>query len=129
MPGALTFYERERRRLNVAISRARALCLVVGDRRTLHVRAVSIACLSRRRRLSARPRPREEFDSEWERRLYAAPQAPWARSIPAISRGLPLARSRIDPEGRKLDVEVDGRRWHTDADGNRKARRRLRDRN
>ena len=28
--GALTFYQRERRRLNVAISRARALCLVFG---------------------------------------------------------------------------------------------------
>jgi very-short-patch-repair endonuclease len=34
----------------------------------------------------------------------------------------------LDPNGRKIDVEVDGRRWHTDASGNRKVADILRDR-
>ena len=33
----------------------------------------------------------------------------------------------LDPGGIKLDVEVDGVRWHTDASGNRKIADRLRD--
>ena len=34
----------------------------------------------------------------------------------------------LDPEGRKINIEIDGRRWHTDASGNRKVGDILRDR-
>ena len=34
----------------------------------------------------------------------------------------------LDPEGAKLDLEIDGVRWHTDQDGNRKIADTLRDR-
>jgi very-short-patch-repair endonuclease len=125
-PGALTFYERERRRLNVAISRARALCLVVGDR--AYARASRVGPLAfLADAVERRQRPRDDFDSEWERRLHAALKRRGVDSIPQYpvgSRSLDLA---IDPDGRKLDVEVDGRRWHTDTDGNRKLADRLRD--
>jgi very-short-patch-repair endonuclease len=125
-PGAMTFYERERRRLNVAISRARSLCIVVGDRAFARAsRVASLAFLAEA--AERRPRRREEFDSEWERRLYAALKRRGLEPIPQYpvgSRSLDLA---LEPEGRKLDVEVDGRRWHTDSDGNRKLADRLRD--
>jgi very-short-patch-repair endonuclease len=124
--GALTFYERERRRLNVAISRARALCLVVGDRD--FARASRVASLAYLADAPARrAKPRDDFNSEWERRLHAARKRRGLDPIPQYavgSRSLDLA---LDPDGRKLDVEVDGRRWHTDADGNRKLADRLRD--
>jgi superfamily I DNA and/or RNA helicase len=124
--GALTFYERERRRLNVAISRARALCLVVGDRAFARASRIgSLAYLAEA--VERRPKPRGEFDSEWERRLHAALKRRGIDSFPQYpvgSRSLDLA---IEPEGQRLDVEVDGRRWHTDADGNRKLADHLRD--
>lgn len=53
------------------------------------------------------------------RGLEAIPQ------YPVGSRYLDLA---LDPEGRKLDVEVDGRRWHANPDGERKSADHLRDR-
>ena len=126
-PGALTFYERERRRLNVAISRARALCLVVGDK--AFARASRVASLAFLASASERrSRPRDEFDSEWERRLYAALKRRGLDPIPQYPVGSRSLDFALDPEGRKLDVEVDGRFWHTDADGNRKLADRLRDR-
>jgi hypothetical protein len=68
---AITFYERERRRLNVAISRARSLCIIVGDKafaRRSRVRTLSFLAEATERH----PKPREPFESEWERRLYMA---------------------------------------------------------
>jgi len=44
---------------------------------------------------------------------------------PVGSRYLDFA---LDPDGVKLDVEVDGRRWHEGPDGKRKVADRLRDR-
>jgi very-short-patch-repair endonuclease len=125
--GALAFYQRERRRLNVAVSRARALCLVVGDRD--FASACRVPVLSRLAAAADRTAaPRDGFDSKWERLLDAALRQRGLNPIPQYpvgNRSLDLA---IDPEGAKLDIEVDGRRWHTDADGNRKIADRLRDR-
>jgi very-short-patch-repair endonuclease len=124
---ALTFYERERRRLNVAISRARALCLVVGDRefaRRCRVRTLAYLADSAGRA----PRPRAPFDSEWERRLDAALRRRGLNPLPQYPVGSRYLDFALDPEARKLDVEVDGRTWHADPDGNRKLADRLRDR-
>ncbi|MBV1800493.1 DEAD/DEAH box helicase [Siccirubricoccus sp. G192] len=67
----LGFYQREHRRLNVAISRARALCLVVGDRS--FIRGCRIAPLVRLEEAAGRaPRRKDGFDSDWERRVDAA---------------------------------------------------------
>lgn len=123
----LGFYARERRRLNVAISRARALCLVFGDK--AYVRRSGIAPLQRLADWNGRPaKPRQSFDSEWERRLFEAMRRrgldPFPQ-YPVAGRYLDFA---LDPDGVRLDVEVDGRRWHVDADGRRKVSDRLRDR-
>jgi very-short-patch-repair endonuclease len=91
----LSFYARERRRVNVAVSRARALCLVFGDK--AYVQRSELGLLARlAARTSQTAKPRQDF--------------------------------ALDPEGRRLDVEVDGRRWHANPDGNRKQSDHLRDR-
>lgn len=126
-PSALTFYDRERRRVNVAISRARALCLVAGDKefaRKSRVRTLAFLAEA----VGRPPRPRDPFDSEWERRLHAALQRRGLEAIPQYPVGSRYLDFALDPEGTKLDVEVDGRRWHADPDGNRKVADRLRDR-
>lgn len=123
----LAFYERERRRVNVAISRARALCLVFGDKD--YVRRGGVALLRRLADWAERePKPRQDFDSEWERKLYVAMRGRGLSPIPQypeIGRYLDFA---LDPKGRRIDVEVDGRLWHANADGNRKQSDHLRDR-
>ena len=121
------FYQRERRRLNVAISRARALCLVVGDRS--FIRSCRIAPLVRLEEAAGRPRRRREgFDSDWERRVDAALRRRGLNPFPQYPVGSRSLDFALDPEGVKLDLEIDGVRWHTDQDGNRKIADTLRDR-
>jgi len=123
----LTFYQREQRRLNVAISRARALCLVVGDR--TFIRNCRIAPLVRLEEAAGRPpRRRDGFDSDWERRVDAALRRRGLNPFPQYPVGSRSLDFALDPEGRKLDLEIDGVRWHTDQDGNRKIADTLRDR-
>lgn len=124
---ALGFLQKEHRRLNVAISRARALCLVVGDldfAATCGVR--HIERLARRATTPFSP-PRPPFDSLWERRLDAAMRTRGLLPFPQYPVGTRYLDFALDPERRRLDVEVDGRVWHVDADGNRKVADRLRD--
>lgn len=126
--GLTAFLRRERRRFNVAVSRARAVCIVVGDlsfARTCeipHVRSLA------RFTTEPRTRPRQAFDSLWERRLFVALQQrgldPHAQ-YPVGRRSLDIA---LFHGGVQLDVEVDGRTYHTDPDGNRKTGDLLRDR-
>ena len=61
------------------------------------------------------------FDSEWERQVYYALKKRGLDPIPQYE----VAGRRLDFAlfglgDIKIDVEVDGRRWHTDIDGNRK---------
>ena len=118
-----TFVQRDWRRINVAISRARAVAHVMGD--IEFARSGGIRSLARLAARATEPRARDAtadtFDSEWERRLDAAMREFGLRpqpQYPIAGRRLDFALFRGDV---KLDVEVDGRRWHTDADGQRKA--------
>lgn len=123
------FLRSERKRLNVAVSRARALCIVVGDLDY----AASTAAPPHIRNLAARatrpPALREGYDSQWERRLHEALKARGVDAIPQY----PVAGRYLDlaifgPDGRKIDVEVDGKTWHMDPDGRRKVADLSRDR-
>ena len=125
---AITFLSRERRRFNVAISRARAVALVVGD--LDWARSCGIAHISMLADRATRPAPAplELSESLWERRMAVALE----RRALAFEQQYPVGRRRLDfalfRGDVKLDLEVDGRRWHAGPDGNRKTADRLRDR-
>jgi very-short-patch-repair endonuclease len=72
--------------------------------------------------------PVRGVDSKWERRVHEALQARGLDPKPQYplgSRQLDFALFRNEV---KLDLEVDGRKWHTGAGGERKVSDRLRDR-
>ncbi len=111
--------EKNRYIYNVAVSRAKACLVVVGDRTRCANSGISVL-----ESLSEMPRtptvPKKMFDSIWEERFYnalldagieAKPQ------YPLVGRRLDLA---VIADNVKLDVEVDGVKYHTAEDGNRK---------
>ena len=120
---AVVFIQRDWRRLNVAISRARAVCHIFGDldfARSGKIR--SLATLAAR---ATEPRATSSgesvFDSKWERTVYCALRERGLDPVPQheiAGRRLDFALFSGDIE---LDLEIDGRRWHQDIDGNRKA--------
>ncbi len=118
----LTFFQRDARRLNVAISRARAVAMIFGDLGFARSgRSKTLASLAAR---ATEPRVRSGegvFDSDWERRVYHALKARGLDPHPQHE----IAGRRLDfalfgTGGTKLDLEVDGRRWHQTQDGRRK---------
>jgi len=119
---AVSFVQKDWRRLNVAISRAKAVAHVFGD--LDFARSNKVRSLARLAAIATEPRKRSGegvFDSEWERRVFHALKERGLDPIPQYD----IAGRRLDFAlfGRgdvKLDLEVDGRRWHQDADGNRK---------
>lgn len=119
---AVSFLQRDWRRLNVAISRARAVAHIFGD--LAYARAGGIKSLARLAARATEPRSKSgdtKFDSEWERITYHALRDRGLDPIPQYD----IAGRRLDfalfgANGVKLDLEVDGRRWHQDIDGNRK---------
>ena len=124
----LNFLARDRRRINVAVSRARALCIVFGDQNfARESRIAHIAYLAERAGRTPR-RDQTAFESLWERRMAAALE----RRGLAYEAQYPVGWRRLDfalfRDAVKLDLEVDGRAYHMDADGNRKIRDIQRDR-
>ncbi len=120
---ALQFVQRDWRRLNVAISRARAVAHVFGDLN--FARSGKVTSLARLAAWATEPKAKVSeglFDSDWERRVYEALKARGLDPLPQYE----IAGRRLDfalfgANGVKLDLEVDGRRWHLDIDGNRKS--------
>lgn len=123
------FLRKERRRLNVAVSRARALCIVAGD--LAHAKKCGIRHIEfladRACRPWSPPKPKQ-FDSSWERRLYTAMKSRGLDPHPQHPLGTRFLDFALYKGDTKLDIEVDGVRWHTDVSGNRKTADRLRDR-
>lgn len=118
----LTFFQRDTRRLNVAISRARAVAMVFGDLE--FARSGQSKPLRRLAAMATEPRAKGGegvFDSDWERKVYHALKARGLEPHPQHE----IAGRRLDfalfgATGVKLDVEVDGRKWHESPDGRRK---------
>lgn len=113
--------EQNRYIYNVAVSRARMCLVLVGDRTRCEESSYTLL-----RKLAAMPRPPQpapdipKFDSVWEERLYRElvkvgikPQTQYH----LVGRRLDMA---VLTDSVKLDIEVDGVRWHTAASGGRK---------
>ena len=119
---AVTFIQRDWRRLNVAISRARAVAHVFGDLNFAQSGKVKqLRTLAARATSPTRQRGEGVFDSEWERTIFHALKERGLDPRPQYQ----IMGRRLDfalfGEGEiKLDLEIDGRRWHQDVDGNRK---------
>ena len=110
------------------VSRARALCIVVGDlshAKTCRIRHIEF--LANRASMPWSPPRPQQYESDWERRLATAMRERGLKPLPQYPVGTRYLDFAIDPDGKKIDIEVDGRRWHTDASGNRKVADRLRD--
>lgn len=119
---AATFLNKDARRLNVAISRARFAAHVFGD--LTYARAGANRNLARLAARATEPRgirTSDPFDSEWERRVFYALKGIGLDPVPQYE----IAGRRLDfalfgGDGVKLDLEVDGRLWHEDSQGRRK---------
>ncbi|NEJ00160.1 AAA domain-containing protein [Rhizobium ruizarguesonis] len=119
---AVTFVQKDWRRLNVAISRARAVAHIFGD--LSYARSGKVTSLQKLASMATEPRPRvaeDTFDSEWERRVYFELRD---RGFDPIAQ-YEVAGRRLDfalfgSGNIKLDLEIDGRHWHSDSDGKRK---------
>lgn len=125
--GARNFLIKEKRLLNVAVSRARAVCHVFGNKTfAASCDIPHIETLVRRvNRFAVPPDAKfdDRFDSPWEKRLYEALVERGFNPIPqhpVAGRFLDLAimDERCRPP-LHLDIEVDGVAFHTDDDGNR----------
>lgn len=127
--GALGFIRREKRLLNVAVSRARAVCHIVGDLGYAESSGVPHVETLAQRVKRARNRPDDDggtddrFDSVWERRFYEALREAGMATIPQYPAGGRFLDLAVLDETRdpplKLDLEVDGEAYHRDADGDR----------
>lgn len=119
---SVSFLQRDWRRLNVAISRARAVAHVFGDLSYARSGAIKRLQSLAARATEPRAKPSESiFDSEWERVVFHALRERGLDPKPQYE----IAGRRLDfalfgENEVKLDLEVDGRRWHQDIDGNRK---------
>lgn len=119
---AVTFLQKDLRRLNVAISRARAVAHVFGD--LAYARSAKVRALARLAAVATEPRRtggEGVFDSDWERRVFHVLRERGLDPKPQFE----IAGRRLDfalfgKTGVKLDLEVDGRHWHQDTDGRRK---------
>lgn len=118
----VAFLQREWRRINVAISRARAVAHVFGD--LSYARSGKIKTLAKLAARATEPPQRQGegvFDSEWERIVDAELRRRGLDPQPQYE----IAGRRLDfalfgASGVKLDLEIDGRAFHQDIDGNRK---------
>ncbi len=124
MPEGATIFLRENPNLfNVAVSRARAVLHIVGNREwALHSRVPFIEKLARRTLPDAGARRAvrtEPYQSPWEKILAEALQQAGLTVVPQY----PIAGRYLDLailSPRKIDVEVDGESVHRTAGGGRK---------
>lgn len=121
--GSLGFVREGGNLFNVAVSRAKAVCRIFGNADFArqsgipHISRLIGACDRQSQRAEATPM----FDSPWEEKLFNALADAGIKCTPQY----PIAGRRLDlawfsEGGRRIDIEVDGDRYHRDASGLRK---------
>ncbi|MBT5539867.1 MAG: ATP-binding protein [Candidatus Marinimicrobia bacterium] len=125
--GSLHFIEKQGNLFNVAASRARAILHVVGNRkwaRSCGIKHIErLAAERSRSENSIAKGPWSPHDSPWEKVLYNALIKAGVEPVaqyPVAGRRLDLALVRAGDNPLKLDIEVDGDRYHRNPDGSRK---------
>jgi len=115
--------------MNVGVSRARAVLQVVGNRSW-----ASQSGIPHLERLAVQPKkasqPKDPFkspwyphESPWEKILFNALMSRGIEAepqYPVLGRRLDLALVKKGKNGLKIDIEVDGDRYHRNPDGSRK---------
>jgi very-short-patch-repair endonuclease len=117
--GSLWFIAQEKNRWNVAVSRAKSLLYIVGNKNFCKDSDIPHV-----RRLAEHAEIENSFegkafDSPWEEKLFNALQKAGVETVPQH----PIAGYRLDlaiPH-MKIDIEVDGVQYHRDEFGNRKS--------
>ncbi|EPR43396.1 protein of unknown function DUF559 [Desulfococcus multivorans DSM 2059] len=125
--GSLHFLKDQGNLFNVAASRARAVLHVIGNRswaRSCGIKHIERLSVEHTRNDAKEAQgPWAPHDSPWEKVLYNAlvgrGMTP-AVQYPVAGRRLDLALVRTDEKPLKLDIEVDGDRYHRNPDGTRK---------
>ena len=120
-PGAAGFISKNRNLFNVAITRAKAMLHIFGNIEWARERGPDF--IARLARKEARTAPEEavakRYESVWERRFDEALERAGVRTIsqyPVAGRRLDLAVLQGDL---RLDIEVDGERYHRLPSGHR----------
>ena len=111
--GGLGFLSNNGNLFNVAITRARAQLIVVGDRQACGISGIEYLSSFARHSVELETKaPDPESISEWERILYRALCMAGIRPLPQYRvEKYALDLALLDGE-RKLDIEVDGERYH-----------------
>ena len=133
--GALGFLKKTGNLFNVAITRARAALVVVGDTAAAKTSGVSYladfaeyvdglgAGRQAEQRANASSGPefpavaKPELVSDWERVFYRKLWEAGPRPIPQYAEEKFLLDFALFTDGRKLNIEVDGERYHRDWNG------------
>jgi very-short-patch-repair endonuclease len=122
-PGSTHFLREGANLFNVGISRARAVCRVFGNQQFCRQSGIAhiVRLVKTADRSSSGERGAPEFESPWEEKLYDALKAASIKCVPQFRiAGRRLDLAWFDGSGKKLDIEVDGDRYHRDANGMRK---------
>lgn len=110
---------------NVAVSRARACLILVGDRKVClesnNSALISLAEFSERKEQGLK------FESAWEKRLYEALKREGIPTTPQKSVGGRKLDLALEHGSLKLDIEIDGVQYHCNEYGERKTRDLYRD--
>ena len=127
--GSRAFLRETANLMNVSVSRARAVLHIVGNKSWAaqsgipHLESLALPPEKYRGNKNVMKSPWHPHESPWEKVLYDALMAKGAQSTPqypALGRRLDLALVKKAGTALKIDIEVDGDRYHRNPDGSRK---------
>jgi len=127
--GSRAFLKETANLMNVGVSRARAVLHVVGNRSWATQSGIPhLESLAVPPKMASRPKdpfqsPWYPHESPWEKILFDALMSRGVEAetqYPVLGRRLDLALVKKGKNGLKIDIEVDGDRYHRNPDGSRK---------